>query len=137
MSYGVPPPAGSVPPAWYPDPTNPGLQRYWNGTAWTQHTTPLYASAPIQPVVGASPDDPVHWLLPTGRSWESIVAGYLGLFSIVIVFLGPLALAFGILGLRRAKTGGHGRGRSIFGLVAGIWGTTFTILFLILRLTGN
>lgn len=29
------PPAG-----WYPDPTQPGQQRYWDGTQWTEHTAP-------------------------------------------------------------------------------------------------
>lgn len=32
-------PAGGAPAAgWYPDPSNPSLQRYWSGTAWTEHT---------------------------------------------------------------------------------------------------
>lgn len=44
-SYGsvtsppLPPP--SVPAGWYPDPRDARLQRYWNGTAWTEHTAPL------------------------------------------------------------------------------------------------
>ncbi len=25
---------------WYPDPSNPGLLRYWDGTQWTSHTAP-------------------------------------------------------------------------------------------------
>lgn len=29
------PPAG-----WYPDPTQPGQQRYWDGAQWTEHTAP-------------------------------------------------------------------------------------------------
>jgi hypothetical protein len=27
------------PAGWYPDPTAPGTQRYWDGNQWTQHTT--------------------------------------------------------------------------------------------------
>jgi Protein of unknown function (DUF2510) len=34
----VPPP--SVPAAWYPDPNNEQLQRYWDGATWTEHTAP-------------------------------------------------------------------------------------------------
>ncbi|MGH9028169.1 MAG: DUF2510 domain-containing protein [Acidimicrobiales bacterium] len=30
--------AGSPPPAWYPDPTSPDKQRWWDGSAWSQHT---------------------------------------------------------------------------------------------------
>jgi hypothetical protein len=42
----VPRPDGSLPPPgfvpavaanWYPDPTNPGLLRYWDGSQWTEH----------------------------------------------------------------------------------------------------
>jgi hypothetical protein len=56
----------------------------------------------------------------------------LGLLSTVIVILGPLAILFGVLGLRRASRGeGHGRGRSIFGIVAGVWGTFWTVMIVI------
>jgi hypothetical protein len=91
---------------------------------------------PAAPVSASGPSDPVHWLLPVGRSVESIAAGYLGLFSIFIIFLGPFAILFGILGLRRAGRGeGHGRGRSIFGIVGGVWGTFWTIVVLVNVLT--
>lgn len=35
----TPPPA--VPAGWYPDPHGQQLQRYWDGTQWTEHTAPL------------------------------------------------------------------------------------------------
>jgi len=136
-----PVPAGAVPAGWYPDPIVAQQQRYWSGSEWTNHVAPLrgplsvtvapMAQAPV-PATGADPTDPVHWLLPTGRSWESIAAGYVGLFSIVVVILGPIAIVLGILGLRRAHQGkGHGRGRSIFGIVAGVWGTVLTLAILV------
>lgn len=31
----------SVPPAWYPDPTDPNYLRWWNGSAWTADRVPL------------------------------------------------------------------------------------------------
>ena len=31
---------------WYPDNSNPGTQRYHDGTMWTEHTSPLAATAP-------------------------------------------------------------------------------------------
>lgn len=35
-----PPPPPAVPAGWYPDQQNPGLQRYWDGAKWTEHTAP-------------------------------------------------------------------------------------------------
>lgn len=32
----IPAPPG-VPANWYPDPNSPGVLRYWNGVAWTEH----------------------------------------------------------------------------------------------------
>ncbi|MET0434142.1 MAG: hypothetical protein ABW025_08235, partial [Cellulomonas sp.] len=89
-------------------------------------TGPAYAAAapagswyPEPARLGAGPGDAVHWLLPTGRSWQSIVAGYVGLFALLIWPLGPFAVWFGLWGLRRARTGGHGRGRAVFAVVVG------------------
>jgi hypothetical protein len=40
-SAAAPPPPPAVPAGWHPDPNNAQLQRYWDGTAWTEHTAPL------------------------------------------------------------------------------------------------
>lgn len=32
-----------APPGWFPDHNNPGLQRYWDGQRWTNHTQPMPA----------------------------------------------------------------------------------------------
>jgi hypothetical protein len=36
----MPPPSQPTgpPPGWFPDPTGTGKQRYWDGSAWTEHT---------------------------------------------------------------------------------------------------
>jgi len=75
------------------------------------------------------PSSPVHWMLPVGRSWQSIVAGYLGIFSLVIWVLGPLSIAFGVWALVRAGSGGHGRGRAVTGIVGGAIGTLIILAF--------
>jgi hypothetical protein len=91
---------------------------YDPGSAHAAPAGPWYPE-PERARVGAGPRDPVHWLLPTGRSWQSIVAGYVGLFALLIWPLGPFAIWFGLWGLRRARTGGHGRGRAVFAVVVG------------------
>lgn len=60
-------------------------------------------------------------LLPIGRSTLAIIAGYLGLFSLII-FPAPLALIFGILGVIdiRKNPKKHGMGRAIFAIIMGI-----------------
>lgn len=63
----------------------------------------------------------MRFLLPVGRSGYAIAAGYLGLFSILIVFA-PFALLFGVLAVIDIKKNKekHGMGRAIFGIVMGI-----------------
>ena len=127
----------SVTPAgWYGDPQMPGTVRYFDGYSWTQHVSP----APIAPSTflpaaqgafdshppyrpasaGSDPSDPLHWLVPTGRTWQSIAAGYLALFAIVIWILGPFALGLGVWALKASdQNGAHGRGRAIFAIIVG------------------
>lgn len=75
----------------------------------------------------------MRMLLPVGRSWWAIAAGYLGLFSL-IVLPAPAALLVSLVAIwdiRRSKSSPHpkhGMGRAIFGLVMGILGT-LAILF--------
>ena len=35
----------TTPAGWYADTTNPQLQRYWDGSQWTEHTAPAYPQA--------------------------------------------------------------------------------------------
>jgi len=74
----------------------------------------------------------MRMLLPVGRSWLAIVAGYLGLFSL-ICFPAPIALVFGILAIRdiRKHPEKHGMGRAIFGLVMGALGTIALLLLIV------
>ncbi|MDG4864545.1 DUF2510 domain-containing protein, partial [Streptomyces sp. T-3] len=36
----------TTPPGWYPDPSVPSLERWWDGTSWTEHSrSPQQAEA--------------------------------------------------------------------------------------------
>jgi len=74
----------------------------------------------------------LRWVLPVGRSAWAMAAGYLGIFSILLVF-GPLAVGAGILGLRQIGREPYllGRGRAIFGIVAGSLATGGLVLLLL------
>lgn len=67
-------------------------------------------------------------LLPVGRSGWAIAAGYLGLFSLIVI-PAPISLIVSLMAIRdirRSKGSAkpkHGMGRAIFGLVMGILGT--------------
>jgi hypothetical protein len=53
-----------------------------------------------------------------GLAIAALVCGIIGLFFLSII-LGPLALIFGIIALRRANAGASGRGMAIAGIVLG------------------
>ena len=76
--------------------------------------------------------DAVHWMLPVGRSWQSITAGYVGLLSLGLWALGPVAIWLGIWAIKKARTGGHGRGRAVFAIVTGTLGTLFMALYVVM-----
>lgn len=80
------------------------------------------------------PESGVHWLVPVGRSWQSIVAGYLGLIGLLVWVLAPVAVGFGVWALRLARRGGHGSGRAVFAIIAGVVGTVVGV-YVLLTLT--
>ena len=90
----------------------------------------------VAPQKGTSQSDAaLRMILPVGRSGYAIAAGYLGLFSILLIFA-PFALLFGILGVRDIKKNKdkHGMGRAIFGIIMGV---IFSILLVILLVRGR
>jgi hypothetical protein len=79
------------------------------------------AYAPPRPI---GEDAGMRMLIPVGRSGWAIAAGYLGLFSVLVV-PAPLALIVSIVAIRDIKghPDRHGMGRAVFGLIMGILGT--------------
>ncbi|WP_228992410.1 DUF2510 domain-containing protein [Streptomyces sp. DH8] len=63
----------ATPPGWYPDTGVPGLERWWDGTAWTAHTRPpaaAHAAPPRRPAPAAEfgPPTPLSPRGPHGGS---------------------------------------------------------------------
>lgn len=83
-------------------------------------------------------DATMRMLLPIGRSGYAIAAGYLGLFSILLV-PAPFALLFGILGVRDIKKnkdkyeGNGGMGRAMFGIIMGAINSFMLIVWIFLE----
>lgn len=79
--------------------------------------------------VSGKNDPALRMLIPIDRSGLAIVAGYLGLIS-VICFPAPIALVVGILAVRDIKRNPekHGLGRAWFGIVMGFIFTSVLII---------
>lgn len=90
---------------------------------------PGFVAAPAAEDHG--PGNALHWVVPVGRSWQSVFAGYLGLFALAIWALGPVALGFGVWAMVRARSGGHGRGRAVFAIIGGLIGCVAGVWFLV------
>ena len=77
----------------------------------------------------------MRMILPVGRSGWAIASGYLGLFSVLLVFA-PFALLTGILAVAdiRKHSDKHGMGRAIFGIVMGALGTIGLIVVIVASL---
>lgn len=66
--------AANPPPGMYIDPDDPNRQRFWNGTAWTDHVAPLndapagpapmYAPLPTNPTMPPAPPAPAFGTPP-------------------------------------------------------------------------
>lgn len=85
----------TTPPAgWYPDPTTPGTQRWWDGTQWSEHTAPLPGPGPTGAPTGGLPQ-----LASFGqRLGAAIIDG--------LVLSVPIVLLFGVLFLLVAAAAG-------------------------------
>ncbi|GGF37488.1 DUF2510 domain-containing protein [Subtercola lobariae] len=49
MSNEIPPAGGAAPAGWYPDGSGASIQRWWNGSAWTDHVYDTAASVYTAP----------------------------------------------------------------------------------------
>ena len=123
-------------PGWYADPGAAGWWRWFDGAAWTAHTHPMQ-----QPAFGYGPppqqrDRALEMVLPVNRLPLAIVAGYLGIFSL-LVFPGPIAVFVSVLAIRQlnSKPEIAGRGRAWFGLIAGAVASVVLVIIVLNSLT--
>ena len=106
----------------------------WVRAGTAAELTALVPELAIAPEVPMGDDPMLRALLPVGRSGWAIAAGYLGLFSILLV-PAPFALLSGVLAIRNIRRNPklHGMGRAIFGIVAGALGSLLLLLLFELR----
>jgi hypothetical protein len=112
----------------------------WKPAGQFPELAAAFAAAP-PPAAARLGDDPaMRLLLPVGRSGWAIAAGYLGLFSL-LVLPAPLALFTGLMAVRdiRRNPKLHGMGRAVLGIVLGAIGTTVlaVLLFATYKRTAN
>jgi hypothetical protein len=121
------PPPEPMPAAVWPPPQGAPMPTAWPPPQTAQSAQPPYGWPQQYPVPANDPA--IAWVLPINRSGLSIAAGYVGLFGVVLVFLGPVALLLGLLALRdlRRHPGRLGRGRAWFAIISGIWGTAVVL----------
>jgi hypothetical protein len=80
----------------------------------------------------------LRMLAPIGQSPLALISGYLGLISLAMCFLGPVAVILGILGIRQIRNNAHMHGtyRAVIGIVLGTIGT-FGLIALIFTLAAT
>lgn len=129
-------------PNWYPDPSNPNTQRWWDGLQWTAHTRNIL-TPPVGEPVTYVPFATQPQYAPAGYSSTKRVAGttfllrrnvpgFIGVALAVGSFLFDLFLIVGIAGLvlsiiglvrdsqlRAAGNVRTGRGWLIAGIILG------------------
>ncbi len=87
------------------------------------------------PKAKALGDDPfIRLALPVGRSLWAIAAGYVGLFS-VLLLPAPLAIILGVVAIVdiRRHPDKHGMGRAIFAIVMGVLCTVLLAAVIVVR----
>jgi hypothetical protein len=104
--------------------------RFFDGVQWTPQ---------LGPSSGDRHDATMRMLLPVGRTPLSIVAGYVALFSVLLV-PAPIALVLGLAAKTQLKRrpGSYGRGRAVFAIVMGsVFTAVLAMVVVAAALTGG
>lgn len=84
--------AGSAVPGWYPDPIDPGVERWWDGSTWGAPKTPSVPPAQArrpQPALAST-------LRGTSRARWALGLGIAALPMLLIPLFGPLVAIAGL-----------------------------------------
>jgi hypothetical protein len=82
----------SAPAGWYPDPSNPRLEHWWDGVAYT-HSRPVQAGGALVPYGAAAPG--VYrreGVSPKSRTVATLLGFFLGGLGIDRFYLGNIGL---------------------------------------------
>ncbi|MBA8817387.1 hypothetical protein FHX48_002486 [Microbacterium halimionae] len=92
-----------APAGWYPDPSNPGVSRYWDGMAWTDHVHGgAIPAAELKAEPGTGWNTPWIWLiilLPIIPALLSLFVPWRDAFNFDYSADDPMAMNRGMLGL--------------------------------------
>lgn len=106
--------------AWYPDPSDTTVERWWDGQTWTSHVRPVQgAVVTVQPLPKDASSNP---MTVTG-----LVLSCVSLLINPLLVISVLGVVFSAIGLGRANAAGAGKGAAITGLVIGIVATLASI----------
>ncbi len=146
---------------WYADPAGSELVRYWDGTNWTEHTSPpptaappappqqpayAYAQAPSRPGVATAGAYPQYVIaVPAKNSlatralvWAiiSLVINPIALPSIMAIVFGSQALGVASQ-MEQAGLPNSARGRAISAIVVGSVGALIFVILAVYYFTRN
>ena len=121
---------------WYRDAVDPSLERWWDGTAWSEHTRP-----PAEPATPTAPAAPTGLSLAPAEPPQSKFAQYAAYCvagGIFLPFLWVAAIVCGIAGLveiQRSSVPMRGRGMAIAGIAFPI--VLVTVAIVVIRLLSS
>ena len=90
----MPPAPLSIAPGWYPDPQGLPAQRWWDGTAWTEHSAPVASAFPPPPAPGRYTG--YGYSAPYGTTNVVVMAPQksVGVAFVLTWFFGPLGMLY-------------------------------------------
>jgi hypothetical protein len=88
----------NAPPGWYPDPENPGQQRWWDGVQWAA-PQPAVATTASPSDTGAVQSTSTQSTRRAQSNALGVIGLVLALLAIVAAFLGPAAMLSWLFGI--------------------------------------